>query len=228
MSNEDLRKPVALYVFAKAPIAGRVKTRLAKTVGNQLALTIQQVMLELIVKRLSTSPYEVYVSADQHHPFFDRLTQSYSVGFHQQCEGDLGVKMLDALTTGLLNHRKVMIIGGDVPAFDRVKVQAMLSSLDRHEVALTPAEDGGYVAIACRSVHAEMFDEIKWGQTQVLKQQVASLTRQQLSYQCLDSLWDVDEEEDLKRCFEDDYINSIFEATGIHLSDLFALPNDHG
>ena len=111
-----------------------------------------------------------------------------------QCEGDLGTKMLDALRS---RPTPVMIVGSDAPD---VPVE-FLSELLRLEcdVALGPATDGGFYAIACRRTHADMFARVEWSTAQTRSRTVAACEACGLTV-ALGREWrDIDTPEDLKR-----------------------------
>jgi Uncharacterized protein conserved in bacteria (DUF2064) len=91
-----------------------------------------------------------------------------------QCEGDLGLKMFQALDRALNQGReRALILGSDSPTLPPSHVVALLSSTA--DVAIGPTEDGGYYAVSCRAVHLDMFAGVAWSASS------ASRTRSGLS-----------------------------------------------
>ena len=83
-----------ILVFARAPVAGQVKTRLAAAIGDQAAADIYAQWLTQGIEALSLAtiaPIELWVTPDTSHPLFARLAESHAVRVHRQPDGDLGV-----------------------------------------------------------------------------------------------------------------------------------------
>ena len=186
-------------VFAKAPMPGQVKTRLIPALGAEGAAMLHAALTERTVAtaKRSRARVELCVSPDVHHSFFDDCRETYGIALHAQGEGALGERMLRALERGLAIHREVVIVGADCPAVTPVHLDAAFAALATHDIALYPARDGGYVAIAARRVHPAMFDGIAWGGSDVYSRQRAVLRECGLSCAALETLWDVDRPEDL-------------------------------
>lgn len=195
-----MRKEKALIIFAKAPVKGKVKTRLTPEYSPAEASLIHQQLLEYSVANLSCMP-EVDVSLqcapDQNHNFFKYLMAQYNISLSDQVTGDLGKKMSTALFNTLLDYKKVILIGADIPAIDTDYIQWAFKKLDRNPVVLGPAEDGGYVLVGLTKPEPNMFENIEWGSSQVLEQTIAQLEPD--IPLLLDTLWDVDRPEDVER-----------------------------
>ncbi len=197
----------AVLIFSKAPIAGQVKTRLAKTVGDQAALETYKAMLTVIVERISDlSHTDIYISAANQldHPFFIDLMVRYSLKGHLQCEGNLGDKMWSALSQLLKNYQKVVIIGGDALPVMSQHIEEMVTQLNTSDIAVIPSEDGGYVAIGASKVTAGMFDDIAWGTEVVFEQQLQRFEAERLTVWQGKPLWDLDDETDFQKFVNDD------------------------
>jgi glycosyltransferase A (GT-A) superfamily protein (DUF2064 family) len=94
-----------------------------------------------------------------------------------------------------------MVLGSDSPTLPRGHIQRLLDS--KADVALGPCEDGGYYAIACRRVHAEMFTDVEWSTSHVLEQTERAVRASGLSVERGDLWYDVDGPEDLARLIKD-------------------------
>ena len=136
-----------ILVFAKAPLAGKVKTRLVDTLGAAGAAELQRRMLRRIVERADRSgigPVDLWCSPRADHPAFSALTALPRVKLFTQPPGDLGQRMLYAARRGLRRCDAVILVGSDCPALDAGvfgKVRALLCG-GCHGV-LIGAHDGG-------------------------------------------------------------------------------------
>lgn len=110
-----------------------------------------------------------------------------------QVQGDLGERMLAALSLGL----PAMIVGSDAPAIPDAHLAALLASAA--DVALGPTEDGGFYAIAARRTHAGMFGGVEWSSGLELRQTIRACERCGLSVETGPRWFDIDTPEDLER-----------------------------
>jgi len=190
-----------LQIFAKAPLLGLVKTRLSVDIGEQAACDAYIALLEKTLQLAInyTGVTELYCAPDDRHAFFQACVTRYPLSLCVQCDGDLGDRMLAALQEGLKTHDKVLLIGADCPVLTVDYLNGALAALDDNDVVLGPAEDGGFVLIACRATHAQMFDGVSWGLPSVLANTVFALDRLALTHHLLTPLWDVDDIQDLRR-----------------------------
>lgn len=193
-----------ILVFAKAPVPGQVKTRLAKTFTPEAAALLHAALTERALETAMSSGLDVvlYAAPDASHPYFAACAEDFGVTIEEQLrDADLGERMLDAMDRTLRGHDCVIIVGADCPALTAKHLYQVLArfEVEKPDVLLIPAEDGGYVLIAARRTHPDMFADIDWGTGSVLQQQRAALTAAGLMWTELDSLWDVDRPEDLPR-----------------------------
>lgn len=195
-----LRKDNVLIIFAKAPIAGQVKTRLIPDYSAEQANIIHQQLLEYTAAGLShlkNIEVQLHCAPNQSHNFFQYLKSQYNISLHDQTNGDLGEKMSTALFNALLDYKKVVLIGADIPAIDKDYIQWAFTKLDQNPTVLGPAEDGGYVLVGLTKPQPSMFVGIEWGDVNVLQQTIDSLSPE--IPLLLDTLWDVDRAEDVDR-----------------------------
>lgn len=193
---------VALRVFAKAPVPGRVKTRLAGALGKKRAAALYD---DLLQRTLATAvaanigPVTLFCTPDSSHPRFEQLAANHSVDLAEQCGADLGARMFGALATGLTTHPGSMVIGTDCPFLNERYLNDAASVLAEGTVPVVigPAVDGGYVLLGATRLHASLFGGIDWGHSSVL-----ASTRQRLEalgwgWRELAPLHDIDRPEDL-------------------------------
>lgn len=191
-----------ILIMAKAPEAGRVKTRLMPVLDAQAAADLHARLLEGVVARLSAAglaAVELWCAPDPGADLFQRLARGYGVSLHRQSDGDLGERMGSAARDALTRSAAVVLVGADCPLLDGGYAAAALTALDGHDAVLGPAEDGGYVLLGLHRAPRELFDDMPWG-----GDRVARMTRMRMcglgwDWCELSALWDVDRPEDLTR-----------------------------
>lgn len=186
-----------IQIFCKAPVLGKVKTRLIQKLGRRGALDLYLQMFERLIAELSASRFntELWISPDKDHAFFE----SYAFARFQQAGPHLGVRMSTALRDGLNRHESVILVGTDLPLIDRSYIEQAVGALQTHDVVLGPAEDGGYGLVGVKAETPDMFSDIDWGTERVLSQTCARLNRDGLDFGLLPLIWDVDRPDDLPR-----------------------------
>jgi len=190
-----------IVIFAKAPVPGETKTRLIPAIGAEHAAMLHAALVERALGTAAATGHDVELrcAPDAAHSFFQECVEDFDCTLSAQGDGDLGVRMLAAMEDVLADFDFVVIVGADCPSVTPKHIQQAIAALVEHDVALIPAEDGGYVLIAARRVGGSMFDGINWGTEDVLTQQRKALDRAGLSFAELETLWDVDRPEDLVR-----------------------------
>lgn len=193
--------------FCKWPVAGEVKTRLIPALGVQGALAAHVTLSCAVLRNLLGSRYPVElwwdrepggISEADSAVLTDLIGQSGVVQRVQKGE-DLGQRMLGALADGLERAERVIIVGSDCPAVEAEYVSSAVEALEKADVVLGPAEDGGYVLIGARRLNRAMFDAVAWGTPGALLQTARSCEAVGLSAAQLEMRWDVDEVSDWRR-----------------------------
>jgi uncharacterized protein len=191
---------ISLHMLARAPVAGRVKTRLIPALGAQGACDLQQLLLERALQLPAHGFSERFLWLDD-LPGADlqQLAQSLGWTLVEQPAGDLGERMRRIAALGLAESDAVILIGNDCPALDGGYLQAACDALQEQSVVIGPAEDGGYVLLGLRCIDAALFSDMPWGTERVFDMTLQRL--QQLDWRpaLLPALWDVDRPEDLSR-----------------------------
>ncbi|MBL4743553.1 MAG: TIGR04282 family arsenosugar biosynthesis glycosyltransferase [Cycloclasticus sp.] len=193
-----------LQIFAKAPVLGQVKTRLAVNIGEQKARDIYQALLASTVKNTHSTAWQtqLWCAPDTSNPYLQSLGKEYAMQLQTQPKGGIGERMLFALQAGLARAEKVVLIGSDCPVITQAYISAAFNALDKSDVVFGPVEDGGYVLVGCKKVDEQMFTNVKWSCAQTLKQNVAAIEKVGLKYERLTTLWDIDTANDLRRWVE--------------------------
>jgi len=188
-----------LILFAKAPIAGRVKTRLCPPLTPDQAAALHSALVRDTVEMLSTfsGDAELELSSDSAIEPWPDVAVPRSV----QADGDLGVRIFHALAGALTSGREMaIVVGSDSPGLPSRHIGALLES--EADVTLGPALDGGFFAIACRRVHAGMFDQVRWSTGFTLEDVSRSAAQCGLNVATGPTWLDVDVEEDLERMLQ--------------------------
>jgi rSAM/selenodomain-associated transferase 1 len=192
-----------IQVFCKAPVPGKVKTRLFPQLNTVQAAEVHQRLTELTLGKIcqsELSDVELWCSPDTDHVFFAKCHNNYPLALKTQSQGDLGFRMNHALTEGLKKYRQVVLIGCDCPSFEYSDFVAALCALDQGcDSVLAPTEDGGYSLIGLTRPVPELFSGINWGTSEVLESTKSKIHKLKLDCHELPLQWDVDYYEDYLR-----------------------------
>lgn len=188
-----------LIVFAKAPVPGQAKTRLAPAIGFDAAARLAGVMLANTLHNAVASrigPVELCCAPDTGHAQFQQAAGS-GVIISEQGGGDLGKRMERALSRGLATYARVVLIGTDAPQLDAAMLRRAAKALLARDVVIAPATDGGYVLVGLARRAPSLFESVAWSSAQVMAQTRARIDALALSFHELPTLHDVDEPQDL-------------------------------
>ncbi len=185
-----------LLIFIKNPRLGHVKTRLARTMGDEAALKTYQILLEKTrLAALSAPLRRLLFYSEQIEP-----SDAWDASVFEkrvQTEGDLGARMQHAFEQAFeLGAEKVAIIGSDCPELTPAILQSAFDLLDQHDFVLGPTPDGGYYLLGMKQMESAVFQDIAWSTEHVLSQTVAVITAHQKTHVLLPVLSDVDTEAD--------------------------------
>lgn len=197
--------PVTLQIFARNPVPGQVKTRLALAIGDDEAAALYARFVERTLETSTAARaggivdrIELWGAPDADAPAFAAWRDRYGVDLQSQSGGDLGAKMRHALHSALADGARALLIGTDCPVLDVNYLARAVAALDDHTAVFGPAEDGGYVLVGlARAIDA--FSGIPWSSAQTMAATRAKLDAQRVRWQELPTLWDVDSPADLAR-----------------------------
>ena len=190
-----------LLVFAKAPLAGQVKTRLAPVYGSRGAAQLYRLMLrECLEKAAGLAPLELWCTPSTRHSFLRTCAHEVGATLRVQRGRDLGMRMYRALAGALESAPWAVLIGSDCVSLRRADLDVACATL-RHgkEAVLGPAEDGGYVLFGLRRIDKGLFRPIRWSNTRVLAQTRQRLLRFHYDWAELPARWDVDTPDQVRR-----------------------------
>ena len=193
---------IRVAVFARAPVPGRVKTRLAPRLGAEGAARLHA---SLVRRALATAlearigPVELWCSPDSADPFFAQCHDELHVALYEQQGDDLGERMAHAFERALADGSALIVIGSDCPALTPADLVAARDALRSADAAITPAEDGGYVLIALKRPVEPLFQSMAWGTAEVMAQTRERLAKAGVAAVELATRWDVDRPADYDR-----------------------------
>lgn len=189
---------MSLIIFIKNPALGKVKTRLAATIGDEAALAVYH--------KLSQRAREVALALDvPRHLFYSDFIDNHDAWDNalfikkQQVGQDLGERMHLAFVDTLQTSSKAVIIGSDCPLLTSEIVQVALDQLDEHPFVLGPALDGGYYLLGMRKPAPGLFENMEWSMEDVAKITLERMAELEASCYLLPALPDIDVEEDWQK-----------------------------
>ncbi|HEX9655184.1 MAG TPA: TIGR04282 family arsenosugar biosynthesis glycosyltransferase [bacterium] len=197
----------AIVIFAKYPAPHRVKTRLGAQIGYEPAADLYRLFIEQTLAVARRSGVErIFLACDpkERQDDFRKMFAGEWTGFLQQGD-DLGMRMDNAFQLAFSQGmQKVVIIGSDSPTLPTQHLTSAFEVLENHDIALGPAEDGGYYLIGLQTSHPQLFKDIEWSSASVLPATRERAKRLRLSCALLPTWYDVDEIGTLKRAANDD------------------------
>ncbi len=192
MSTEN-----ALIVFVRNPVLGTVKTRIAKTIGDEAALRLYKKLLQHTQETIKDLPFEKYIFYSNEISVEDNWPNEIYKK-EQQAAGGLGQKMEAAFAKLFANgHQHVLIIGSDCYDLTAALIEEAFAALQTHDVVIGPAKDGGYYLLGQNKMNAALFSIKEWSTPTVLHETIQVCEQAGLRYMQLDMLSDIDEASDI-------------------------------
>lgn len=191
-----------LLIFAREPVLGRVKTRLAAGIGAEAALAVYRELLALTATAVAAAQVpatlwlaEAPAGADPRQPRPEWPGLPWRV---QPAVGSLGERMAQAFGEAFrAGAGRVVIIGTDCPGLSAELLSQAFDQLLHHELVVGPADDGGYYLLGMSQLYPELFDNKDWSTATVLPDTLADAARLGLGVARLPTLHDVDSAQDL-------------------------------
>ena len=191
-----MQEKAVLIIFLKNPVRGKVKTRLAETVGPDKALRIYHQLLAYtrdLANSLEVKKQVWYSEHAEERDGWDPATCTLKV----QQGDDLGEKMKNAFVEAFREGCKpVVIIGSDCAELTEGLLIQAFDSLVHNDVVIGPSEDGGYYLLGMNAHHPDLFEDIPWSTPDVLSKTLIKVKQKGLDLCLLPELNDVDLESD--------------------------------
>ncbi|APE29316.1 TIGR04282 family arsenosugar biosynthesis glycosyltransferase [Aurantiacibacter gangjinensis] len=181
-----------IALFAKYPVPGLAKTRLAPMLGEEGAAALHRRLVKrtMATMRQSGLPFSVYFTGASRQDFADWLGDD--VPLVEQREGDLGERLARVASPAIL-------LGADIPGLAARHLRDAAAALEKHDVVIGPASDGGYYLIGFGKEYPFLWRGLEWGTESVLADTERFLQAHSVSYSLLDELDDCDRPEDLAK-----------------------------
>lgn len=183
-----------LIVFVKNIKLGKVKTRLAKTIGDEGAFQVYKELVKI------TEQATLKVKADIHIYFSDAVVETKWNNNYKTVQNgtDLGERMKHAFGDGFeKGYKRIILIGSDLPDISAEIINKGFSKLNESMVIIGPANDGGYYLIGQSNMHNFIFQNKPWSQSNLFEETISELTKNKIQYQTLEILNDIDTYDDL-------------------------------
>lgn len=193
-------KPVRILIFAKAPVPGKVKTRLIPALGEAGAARLALRMFELALEQAQAAaigPIELCMSPAPGAPDWADIKIPADIETSDQGEGDLGERMARAARRCIEHGDAVLLTGTDCPDLTAARLREAAARLADHDAVLYPAADGGYPLLGLHTFDASLFSEIPWSTEVVARLTLERMLELHWRVWVGDTLRDIDEPADL-------------------------------
>lgn len=196
----------SLNIFAKSPVLGTVKTRMSPPLSPAQCLRLHESLLNHTLARMRPLiDSEVEASLCLTGTLEEALEQAGRMdargfGVDVQCGAHLGERLSHALATRFgQGYSKVIFVGTDCPSLGSKTVRDAIRALNRQQVVIGPARDGGYYLIGFAACLPQILQGIPWGTPAVYETTLDRLRRRGLRWKSLERQADLDTFGDLKR-----------------------------
>lgn len=187
-----------LMIFVRNPEKGKVKTRLAKSVGDQKAFDIYIKMLQHIKNITKNIPFDKAIFYSEFIDKGDLWTDENYSKFLQNGDG-IGERMNNAFIKSFsLNYKKVIIIGSDIPDLTEKDIIDAFEGLDKSDCVIGPSKDGGYYLLGMKALYTSLFENKQWSTNSVLNDTMNDFEKLGLNFHIMPVLTDIDEIEEMK------------------------------
>ncbi len=188
-------------IFAKEPVAGRVKTRLATTLGDQAAAELYRAFLRDLTERFRDTADVRWIGFTPNSDaalmsLRDLAGETYR--YWPQPERDLGQRIAGffahATEHGALG---TVLIGSDSPNLPLFLIEQAYTALEHTDIVLGPATDGGYYLIGAKRFSEEVLKEVRWSTPHTLLDTVRGVQSLGMTLSLLPPWYDIDTADDL-------------------------------
>ncbi len=200
-SEKTNKSIISIIIFIRYPENGKVKTRLALTIGDNYAKEFYKIIAQSIVaevKRVKNSKIYLFSAEIEATEKIKKWLKGNFLVTNQEGEG-LGTRMSNAfLSLFSSGTKKTLLIGTDIPDISKEIIEKASEMLDIYDIVIGPALDGGYYLLGMKKLYNTLFEKIQFSVNTVLSQTILEVEKLGLSYFILPKLQDIDTEEDLK------------------------------
>ena len=196
-----MKQDFLLGCVLKAPLKGRVKTRLMAHLGEEATLEAWKTLVAHLMDSLQSSQIIQQLHLYFDPPYAKRCLETWissmrftrPIHYTAQRVGHLGKRLQAAGEHLLSKSRKACLIGGDCPYLQARHFEESSQKLEDYDLVIGPAQDGGYYLLAFKHLYSSLFENIAWGSEEVLNSTLEQADKLQLQTHQLETLEDVDE-----------------------------------
>lgn len=187
----------ALIIFVRNPVLGKVKSRIAQTLGAEKTLRIYEKLLEhthSITEDINVDKYVFYSDVIDHDDLWEKEI------YHKELQNglDIGERMKNAFKFLFdKGYGEIVIIGSDCYELTEEIILVAIKELQNNDAVIGPATDGGYYLLGMNILIPQLFENKTWSSSQVYLQTVDEIWSLNYSLHELNMLSDVDEEKDI-------------------------------
>lgn len=186
-----------ICVFAKPPVAGRVKTRLIPRLGSSGAAELAAAFLEDTCASVSALPWAKTVLASTEVGLSERFLGPAEIWL--QGDGDLGARLSNIFQRALRDHIFAIAVGADSPGLPAKFLEQAREALTRVDAVIGPCKDGGFYLLGLRTCRQDLLSGISWSAATTCEETIGKLQAAGLTVHVLPSWFDVDTAEDLEK-----------------------------
>jgi hypothetical protein len=199
-------KDTALIIFVRLPVPGKVKSRLAESLGAQAAAALYRECAENLFRECSliASGLQVFIFyCDRQDKAAVERWAGQGFRFSPQRGRSLGRRLENALGEVFgSGAARAVVMASDVPDLSAGLINDAINSLDDYNIVVGSSCDGGYYLLGLRNLHRELFRGISWSTDRVLSQTLDAAGRLGMSVKMMPQLRDIDTVEDLREWME--------------------------
>ena len=200
MATKD-KSNIPLYLFAKVPVPGTVKTRMQPRLSERQSVNLATMMLEHTMIKVCEHWRGMKVLTVTPHgedPLLLALSGHYGFKIEIQAAGNLGERMWQVLVQGIDSHGGAVVLGSDIPHIPETVIGNAWDHISAGKNFIGPALDGGFYLLGLSRPVEGIFDNVGWGGNSVLNSVQKNARRKGLSLDFYPMLRDIDTWEDLK------------------------------
>lgn len=187
-----------LMIFARNPVKGKVKTRLASSIGEEQALLVYERLLSQTAALIKLPDSDIQIHYTDFIPESDVFNGDH-VSRKLQIQGDLGERMSYAFENGFIaGYEKILIIGTDCPEITLKDIILAFDKLTSNDIVIGPALDGGYYLLGLKKHFSKIFRNKKWSTSSVYSDTLMDAVASAKRVAVLDPKRDIDTIENLQ------------------------------
>lgn len=198
--------PIAVGVFARPPVAGKAKTRLLPAIGPGGTEKLQAHLIEKTLNVVCHNPrarVTLFVRGELTHPYIAACAHRFNIPTREQVGHNLGARMHAAFVHLLATYPRALIVGVDNLTLTGNLLLEADEALQKYDVVVQPAADGGYTLIGLSRPRAALFKGIPWGTQDVMRLTRERVAQEGLRMAELQTTWDLDTPTDLGRALRE-------------------------